>query len=141
RPGGRRSPAQRGAGADMIAYVLRRLGSALIVLFLLSVLVFAMVRAIPGDPAAALVDPTHPDPEVVAAIHHELGLDRPWATQYFAWLADVARGDFGDSLTRPYTVLEMLGQRLPVSLELAVYAMLLGTLIGVPIGVLSARRV
>jgi peptide/nickel transport system permease protein len=125
----------------VIGFILRRIGSALIVLFLLSLMVFAMVRVMPGDPAAALVDPTHPDPKVIAQIHHELGLDKPWPTQYFTWLFDVLRGNFGNSLTKPYGVLELLGHRLPVSLELAIYAAVLGILIGIPAGVLSARRV
>ncbi|MGH8965412.1 MAG: ABC transporter permease, partial [Actinomycetes bacterium] len=60
---------------------------------------------------------------------------------YVSWLSDAVRGDFGDSMTRPYEVAELLGHRLPVSIELALYAMVLGVLIGMPVGVLSAKRV
>lgn len=124
----------------MIRYVLSRLGAALLVLFLLSIMVFAMVRAIPGDPAAALVDPANPDPAALAKIHRELGLDKPWPVQYLSWIGGVLHGNFGQSLTQPYTVMQLIGNRLPVSLELAVLATIFALLIGIPAGLISARR-
>lgn len=125
----------------MIRYVLGRLLAALIVLFSLSVLVFAMVRLIPGDPVAAFVDPSNPDPVAIAAIRGGLGLDRPPVEQYFIWLGGVLTGDLGDSITRPNSVNDLLFDRLPVSLQLAGMATLLAVLIGIPVGVLAARWV
>ncbi|MFJ3034633.1 ABC transporter permease [Curtobacterium pusillum] len=124
----------------MTRYVLGRVLSAAIVLALLSIIVFAMVRLIPGDPAAALVDPANPDPAAIAQIRQQLGLDRPWWVQYSSWIGGLLTGDLGESLTKPYSVAEMVGTRLPVSIELAVLATVFGVLIGIPAGVLSARR-
>jgi peptide/nickel transport system permease protein len=103
------------------------------VLFVLSVLVFAMVRVIPGDPATAFVDPSNPDPAQIAQIRSQLGLDRPWSVQYLSWIGGALHGDFGRSLTQPYTVNSQLALRFPVSLELG----LLGTLFAILQGILA----
>ncbi len=125
----------------MIRYIAGRVLSSLFVLFVLSILVFSMVRLIPGDPVAAFADPTNPDPVALAELRTELGLDRPWHVQYFAWLWDVLHGDFGHAITQPYEVSELIGTRLPVSLQLATMATIWGVLIGIPVGVLAAVRV
>lgn len=123
----------------MTRYVLGRLLAAGVVLLSLSILVFSMVRLIPGDPVAAFVDPSNPDPEQIAAIRAQLGLDRPAAEQYVSWLGGVLSGDFGASITRPTTVNDLLLDRLPVSLQLAAMATILAVAMGVPAGVLAAR--
>jgi len=122
----------------VIRYLAARLGSALLVLFLLSVAVFSMVRLIPGDPVAAFVDPSNPDPAQIAALRAELGLDQPFLTQYVQWIGGALRGDFGRAITQPTDVSTLLGDRIWVSLELAVLATLWGVLIGIPAGVLAA---
>lgn len=81
----------------MIRYLACRLASSLLVLLLLSLVVFSMVRLIPGDPTAAFVDPANPDPAAVAQIRAQLGLDRPFAVQYFSWLGDLLHGNLGDA--------------------------------------------
>lgn len=124
----------------MPGYLLKRLGSALIVLFALSLLAFAMVRMIPGDPALQYMDTQNPDPAQLEQIREQLGLNRPWYTQYAEWLAGVVRFDFGQSLTKPQTVGELLAERLPVSLQLAVMATVVGLIVGLAAGVLSAVR-
>lgn len=124
----------------MLLYIARRVGEAVLVLIVLSMLVFLMVRIMPGDPAAAFMDPSNPDPTVRAEIHAQLGLDRPWAVQYFSWLGGVLTGDFGRSLTQPYTVAEQLAVRLPVSLELGILATVMGVVLGIPLGIAAARR-
>lgn len=118
-------------------FIARRLGIAVLVLFVLSILVFGMVRVIPGDPTAAFVDPNNPDPTQVAQIRAEMGLDRPWWEQYLSWIGGALTGDFGNSLTQPYTVNQQFGLRFPVSFELGVMAIILAVLIGVLAGYLS----
>jgi peptide/nickel transport system permease protein len=119
-------------------YLLSRVLSALVVLLLLSMMVFAMVRLIPGDPVAAFVDPSNPDPAVIARLRAELGLDQPWPTQYLSWLGNVLTGDFGRAITQPADVSTLLLDRLPVSLELSIMATVLGVAIGIPAGTVAA---
>jgi peptide/nickel transport system permease protein len=124
----------------MARYIARRIGEAVFVLFVLSVLVFVMVRIMPGDPAAAFMDPSNPDPSVRERIYEQLGLDRPWFVQYFTWIGGIFTGDFGRSLTQPYTVSEQLVSRFPVSLELGVMATIIGVALGIPLGIAAAVR-
>lgn len=124
----------------MARYIVSRILSSLFVLFVLSVLVFSMVRFIPGDPLSAFADPSNPDPAALDALRSELGLDRPWLTQYVAWLLGVLQGDFGRAITVPNEVSNLIAQRLPLSLTLAVMATLFGTVLGIPAGVLAATR-
>ncbi len=122
----------------MIRYLGSRLLSSFFVLLMLSIIVFSMVRLIPGDPLASFVDPTNPDPETIAALRTELGLDEPFLTQYFVWMAGVLRGDFGQSITTPNSVAELISSRLPLSLNLAVLATIFGIVLGIPAGILAA---
>lgn len=124
----------------MARYILTRVLSSLFVLFVLSVLVFSMVRIIPGDPLAAFVDPANPDPAALEALRHDLGLDQPWITQYFVWLFGALRGDFGAAITVPGSVSSLIAARLPISLLLAVMATLFGVIMGIPAGILAATR-
>ncbi|WP_243228329.1 ABC transporter permease [Microbacterium sp. CIAB417] len=124
----------------MTRYIVSRILSSLFVLFVLSVLVFSMVRIIPGDPLAAFVDPANPDPEKLEALRTELGLDQPWITQYFSWLLGVVQGDFGRAITIPGEVSDLVAARLPLSLTLAVMATVFGTALGIPAGILAATR-
>lgn len=124
----------------MTRYILQRILSSLFVLFILSVLVFSMVRIIPGDPLAAFVDPANPDPAKLEALRAELGLDQPWITQYLGWLLGVVQGDFGRAITLPGEVSALIATRLPLSLTLAIMATVFGTVIGIPAGVLAATR-
>lgn len=125
----------------MIRYLVSRFLSSLSVLFVLSVLVFSMVRLVPGDPLASFADPANPDPAALDGLRRELGLDRPWITQYFVWLGGVLRGDFGNAITIPTSVADLIAQRLPVSLTLAIMATIFGLLIGIPTGILAATHV
>lgn len=124
----------------MVRYIASRVVSSLVVLFVLSLLVFLMVRLIPGDPLASFADPQNPNPEALEALRAELGLDQPWYAQYFVWVGGVFRGDFGDAITMPGSVSDLISSRLPLSLMLAVMATLFGLVIGVPAGVLAAVR-
>lgn len=124
----------------MARYLVARLGSALLVLFALSLLAFGMIRLMPGDPALQYLQVENPDPAQLDAIREQLGLNRPWFEQYFSWLGGIVVGDFGDSLTKSQGIGEMLAARFPVSLELAIIAVLVGLIIGIPTGVVAAVR-
>jgi peptide/nickel transport system permease protein len=124
----------------MTRYIIGRIFSSILVLVLLSVIVFAMVRLIPGDPVAAFADPANPDPVALAKLRTELGLDKPWITQYFVWIFGVLQGDLGRAITQPLDVSELIADRLPVSIQLSVMATIFGVLIGIPAGVLAATR-
>ncbi|KAB1656973.1 ABC transporter permease [Pseudoclavibacter sp. CFCC 11306] len=137
----RLGPRPTASPRNFMKYIVRRLGSSLAVLVLLSLLAFGIVRLMPGDPAAAFFDSDgQPSAEDIAAIHAKLGLDKPWPVQYLTWIGGILRGDFGTSISTPYSVSEQLAQRLPVSLELAVLATVLAFLIGIPVGVWAARH-
>jgi peptide/nickel transport system permease protein len=122
----------------MGVFILRKAGAALIVVFLASVLVFAGVRAIPGDPALAFAAEDR-DPKVLAQIREKYGLDDPMPVQYVRWIGLAVQGDLGTD-TRGLPVAETIVTRLPLTLELAGLAILIGAAIGIPAGVIAAVR-
>ena len=101
----------------MGGFLLRKVGAALIVLVLASMLVFVGVRAIPGDPALALGGENR-DPAVLSAIRHKYGLDQPMPVQYVHWVSLAVRGDLGTD-QRELSVAHTIVTRLPITLELA----------------------
>ena len=122
----------------MGAFILRKVGAALIVVFLASVLVFGGVRAIPGDPALAYAAEDR-DPKVLADIREKYGLDDPILVQYVRWIGLAVRGDLGTD-TRGIPVADTIVSRLPLTLELAGLAILIGVAVGIPAGVIAAVR-
>jgi peptide/nickel transport system permease protein len=122
----------------MGVFILRKLGAALIVVFLASVVVFAGVRAIPGDPALALAAEDR-DPEVLAAVREKYGLDDPLPVQYVRWAGLALQGDLGTD-SRGLPVAETIVTRIPLTLELAGLALLIGTVLGIGAGVIAAVR-
>ena len=122
----------------MGGFLLRKVGAALIVLLLASMLVFLGVRALPGDPALALGGEDR-DPAVLAQIRHDYGLDEPLPVQYVRWLGHVVQGDLGTD-QRKLPVAHTIVTRLPITLELAGLSVLLGTILGVLAGVVAAVR-
>ena len=124
----------------MTTFVLRRLVDLVFVLFCVSLLVFLMLRLIPGDAVEIMLGAnTDITPERVEALRRQLGLDLPLLAQYGRWLGGVVQGDFGTSVWtgRPVSA-EILG-RLPITLELTLFALLLALLCSFPLGVLAAR--
>ena len=117
----------------------RRLLQAMLLMWLVVTLVFALVRLAPGDPAAFLVPPTA-SAEDAARVRTELGLDRPIVVQYAHWAGAVVRGDLGTSFATRRPVREVLLAALPVSLALGATSIVLTFLIGVPLGVVQAVR-
>jgi peptide/nickel transport system permease protein len=123
----------------MRRFVLRRLGYAVISLFLLSITIFFLVR-VTGDPTVLLVEPGASRADM-DALRAELGLDRSMVVQYLSFVRDVLRGDFGRSFYYRTPVLELYVSRLPNSLLLALTAMAFSLLLGIPTGILAAVRV
>jgi peptide/nickel transport system permease protein len=123
----------------MRQYIARRFGYSLLSLFLLSLTIFFFVR-VTGDPATLLVEPGA-SPEDIAAIHHQFGLDRPLWIQYGLFMASLFQGDLGQSFYYQTPVLELYLSRLPNSLELALVAMALSLVIGIPSGILASVQV
>jgi peptide/nickel transport system permease protein len=123
----------------MRRFVLRRLGYALISLFLLSITIFLLVR-VTGDPTVLLVEPGASRADI-DALRTELGLDRSLPVQYLSFIRDVLRGDFGRSFYYRTPVLELYLSRLPNSLILALTAMAFSLILGIPTGILAAVRV
>src|SRR5215210_7036414 len=123
----------------MIAYILRRLVALIPVLLLVSIIVFTIVRISQGDPSFLLVG-QEGSPEVAARIREELGFNRPIPVQYLDWLSHVARGDMGRSMRLPYTVNQLIGDKLLITLELALLATLLSVAVAIPLGLYAALR-
>ena len=123
----------------MGAYILRRLGASLIVLFVASVVIFAGVRALPGDPARALAG-EDPNPEAIAQIRAKYGLDQPVPVQYVRWASLALRGDLGESVRTGLDVTEIVVGRLPITIELSFLSLLIAIGLGIPTGILAAVK-
>lgn len=123
----------------MWRFFVSRLGSALLVLLVLTVVVFTLTRIIPSDPAVVYAGPKAP-PAELERIRERLGFDRPLPVQYLSYLGGLLTGDWGDSLSTRRPVLTEFAVRLPATLELLAAAMSLALLLGVILGVIAARR-
>ena len=123
----------------MIGFVVRRLLQLVPVLLLASTAIWAMIYAVPGGPIAAIAG-DNASPEQIAAATAQFGLDRPVLVQYADWLWNALRGDFGMSIRGRAPVLELIGQRLPATLQLAVAATIVSLVIGIPVAIASALR-
>jgi peptide/nickel transport system permease protein len=126
-------------------YVLRRLALFVPTLIGASILIFVLMRLVPGDIAEILVYQTGSESSAVQAkqiqqIRRELGLERPIVTQYLDWIAGAARGDFGQSYVQRRPVVDILRERFPRSMELAGLTLLLAVVWAIPLGVISAVR-
>ena len=121
----------------MLRYLLRRLTLSLPALLGLVLLTFVLSRVVPGDPAAALAGDAA-TPAQIAEIRAQYGLDRPLAEQALIHLKQVVQGDFGRSIFSGRPVAEEILQRLPATLELTFAALLLASLIGIPLGLIAA---
>jgi peptide/nickel transport system permease protein len=119
-------------------FVARRIAQGVIVIFGVTVVVFVVTRLI-GDPVQVML-PLEATPAERAAFAHQLGLDRPIIVQFADYVGQVARGDFGDSLWQNRPALQIIGERLPLTLELVFSAMALAVLAAIPLGVIAALR-
>jgi len=123
----------------MKKFIVKRLGLALISLFLLSLTIFLLMR-VTGDPAVLLAEPGASQADL-DAIRQQFGLDRPLYTQYVSFISHLVRGDFGQSFYYRTDVFELYMSRLPASLLLAAAAMAFSLIIGIPTGIIAAVRV
>lgn len=121
----------------MGAYLAKRLAASAVTALLASMVVFLLVRSVPGDVVGQMLGQTS-DPIATKALREFFGLDQPVWRQYLGWLGHVLTGDFGTSWTRGQPVLGMIGSALAVTVQLAFTTLILATLIGVPLGILSA---
>jgi len=121
------------------AFVVRRIALTIPTLLAMSIFVFLLIRLVPGDPAQTMLG-FRATPESVATVRAQLHLDESLPAQYGDWIGGVVRGDLGRDYISGESVSGLIRERLPVTLELTVLAMLAGLLVGVPLGVLAARR-
>lgn len=126
-------------GSARLFVLASRLGQALPTLFGVIVVTFILTRALPGDPAAYFAGPAA-DEKSIAEIRTALGLDRPLPEQFWLYLQDLATGDLGNSISTGQPVVEELLRRLPASLELTLFALLIAISVAVPMGVLAATH-
>lgn len=120
-----------------MTFIIRRILATIPVLFLVTLMVFSLIHLIPGDAATAVLG-EEATPQAKAMLDHELGLDKPWPVQYITWLWHVLHGDLGRSLIDHTSVAQTIGQRLPVTIELALASFLVALVIAVPAGILAA---
>jgi peptide/nickel transport system permease protein len=122
-------------------YILKRLVLAIPVLIGITVVVFLLVRLIPGDVIDLMLGTEGSlRPEVREQLRQTLGLDRPLYVQYFTWVGDIVRGDLGVSLRTGQPIVENLAGKLPITLELAFLSILLSLVLAIPLGIISALR-
>jgi peptide/nickel transport system permease protein len=123
----------------VISFLSKRLVATVIVLVIASVLAFLVMRVIPGDPARLVMGPLASD-NAVEDLRRQMGLDLPIYEQYLKYMAGLLQGDLGTAWHVRQPVSEVFATRLPASIELAFYAAIVGTLIGIPLGALTGRR-
>jgi peptide/nickel transport system permease protein len=127
----------------MPAYILRRLLQMVLVLVIVTLIVFFLLRLLPGDPIYMYLsqqDVEEITQDQVAVIKHQLGLDKSLPEQYIRWLGEIATGDLGDSLVSKTPVIREIKVRLPITFHLGILAFILSVVIGIPLGVIAAAR-
>jgi peptide/nickel transport system permease protein len=121
----------------MLEYLVKRVATIVPTLVFVSMLIFGLQQLLPGDPAVILAGEER-DPNVIAYLHQKLHLDDALPVRYAYWVGGVARGDLGESVRTQQPVLDLIVQKLPVTLELALLAMTVALVIGIPAGLISA---
>ena len=122
---------------NVLAYLARRLLQVPVVLLVTTLTIFIVVRAMPGDPVAQVLG-VQTSPDAVEALREKYNLDKPLYQQYVIWVGDVLQGDLGTSIRLNRDVTQMLAERFPVSLQLAVAALLYALLVSIPLGIVAA---
>ena len=121
----------------MFEFFVKRLATIVPTLVFVSMLIFGLQQLLPGDPAKILAGEEQ-DPNVVAYLRVKLHLDEPLPIRYGYWIGGVLRGDLGESVRTQQPVLDLILQKLPVTLELALLAMMVALVVGIPAGIVSA---
>src|ERR1700731_2553331 len=123
----------------MLTFLGKRLAQLIPTLFFVSVMIFLLQHLLPGDPVLALAGEER-DPAVLAQIRAQYHLDQPWPVQYLAWMSGVLHGDLGESIRMKESVRDLVLQKLPVTAQLAVMAMVFALAIGLTTGILAAVK-
>lgn len=123
----------------MHTVIIKRLIAAVPIVLGVTIIVFSIMHFAPGCPAVLMLGDLAPV-SAIEKLREELGLDRPVPVQYFEWLSKIIRGDFGRSIRTGQSVLEMVWQRAPATLELTMAAMIISLLIAIPVGIISATK-
>src|SRR5213082_812568 len=123
----------------MTTFLLRRIALIVPTLFFVSLLIFGLQQLLPGDPATALAGEDR-DPAVIAFIRQKYHLDEPLPVRYALWVKGVAQGDLGESIRIRRPVLDLIAEKLPVTGELALLALLISLAIGIPAGIIAAVK-
>jgi peptide/nickel transport system permease protein len=127
----------------MTTYIIRRLLHAVLLILILSLIVFLVMRLLPGDPVLMLItgdELAQTSEERLAQLRHEFGLDKPLLLQYVTWLGQLFKGDFGTSIIHRDNVRHEIFRRIPITLHLGLTAFIIGSLIGLGLGIASAIR-
>jgi peptide/nickel transport system permease protein len=119
------------------AFLTKRLATIVPTLLFVTILIFGLQQLLPGDPAVVLAGEER-DPNVVAYLHKKMHLDDPFPVRYLYWLGGVVRGDLGESLRMQKPVTALIAEKLPVTIELALIAIVIALAIGIPAGIVSA---
>src|SRR6476646_9680885 len=124
----------------MISYIVRRLAAIVPLLLIVSFIIFVLTQFIPGDPARNILGTKAPN-QTVAELQHKLGVDRPWIEQYFKWLGNAVRGNLGHSwYHQTESVTSQIRIRLPITANMAVGALVITVLLGLPLGLIAGTR-
>lgn len=123
----------------MVFFLLKRFGLMIVVMFIVSVVVFSLVHLLPGDPALTMLGQEATD-QAVKALREQLGLNQPLYIQYLNWVSGVLQGDLGYSIQDHSAVIEILKNKIPVTLQLTLMSFIIAILIALPPGILSATR-
>lgn len=124
-------------------FIVGRILSSLVVLFIVSLVVFTALQAAPGDPAALMFGAAAADPDMqdaLEALRVEMGVDQPVYVQYFLWFKNIIRGDFGESIRNGAPVLPLILGRVPATVELLIIGLIIGTVLAFPGGIISAIK-
>ena len=128
----------------MTTYIIRRLIQGLLVLILVTILVFFIIRLLPGDPLIIFVAQTAQleamPPEMIEQLRHQFGLDKPIHIQYINWVVNIFQGDFGTSIFYQEKVGTLMKERFPVTIHLGGLALIVGAIVGITAGVITAVR-
>lgn len=124
---------------NLSGFLIRRLGSVIPTLVFVSIIVFGLQLLIPGDAAVAMAGDELND-QAVQEIREKYGFDQPIYVQYVKWISNIAVGDFGDSYRNKISVGELILLKLPVTLQLAVFSMVIALAIGIPAGIVAATK-
>jgi len=127
----------------MLSYIIRRLIQSVIVFFLITILVFLIMRLLPGDPIYMIMSRAASETATemqLDVLRHQYGLDRPMMVQYFSWLNGVFHGDLGVSILTNTDIRQSIMNRLPVTLHLGILALIISFILGLPMGIIAAVR-